>query len=89
MTAQQLQSSNEQTNSQVEPTTKSKKSKITIYLTEEAEHAFTELYIARYRKNKKIDRSTIACEAIQVCMRKNLVKTKKNPFQSRASHFPL
>lgn len=42
-----------------------KKTKVTIYLTEEAEHAFTELYIARYRKNKKIDRSTIACEAIQ------------------------
>jgi hypothetical protein len=64
-TTQLLEPDNEQTNSQVEPTTKSKKNKITIYLTEEAEHAFTELYIARYRKNKKIDRSTIACEAIQ------------------------
>jgi hypothetical protein len=70
MTAQLLQSDNEQTNSQVEPTTKSKKSKITIYLTDEAEHAFTELYIARYRKNKKIDRSTIACEAIQALCEK-------------------
>ena len=79
MTAQLLQSDNEQTNSQVEPTTKSKKSKITIYLTEEAEHAFTELYIAHYRKNKKIDRSTIACEAIQVLFEKEFWSKLKNP----------
>lgn len=42
-----------------------KKTKITIYLTEQADHALAELYIARYRKDRKIDRSTIACEAIQ------------------------
>ncbi|MBA3236841.1 MAG: hypothetical protein H0T62_00635 [Parachlamydiaceae bacterium] len=41
-----------------------KKIKATVYLTEEAEHAFTELYIHRLRKNRKIDRSLIACEAI-------------------------
>jgi hypothetical protein len=58
-----VQSGNEEISSQVVKSTK--KTKVTIYLTEEAEHAFTELYIARYRKNKKIDRSTIACEAIQ------------------------
>lgn len=58
-----MQSGNEEASSQVVKSTK--KTKATIYLTEEAEHAFTELYIARYRKNKKIDRSTIACEAIQ------------------------
>jgi hypothetical protein len=66
-TTQLLQSDNEAINNQV---AKSKKSKVTIYLTEEAEHAFTELFIARYRKNKKIDRSTIACEAIQALFEK-------------------
>ena len=65
-----MQLGNEETNSQVVKSTK--KTKVTIYLTEEAEHAFTELYIARYRKNKKIDRSTIACEAIQALYGKEL-----------------
>ena len=41
-----------------------KKIKATIYLTEEAEQAFTELYIHRLRKDRKIDRSIIACDAI-------------------------
>lgn len=66
------QLSNEEASSQVVKSTK--KTKVTIYLTEEAEHAFTELYIARYRKNKKIDRSTIACEAIQALYEKDLAK---------------
>ncbi len=41
-----------------------KKIKATIYLTEEAEQAFTELYIHRLRKDRKTDRSLIACDAI-------------------------
>jgi hypothetical protein len=41
-----------------------KKIKATIYLTEEAEQAFTELYINRLRKDRKTDRSLIACDAI-------------------------
>lgn len=65
-----MQLSNEEVNSQVVKSTK--KTKVTIYLTEEAEHAFTELYIARYRKNKKIDRSTIACEAIRALYEKEV-----------------
>ena len=47
-----------------------KKIKTTIYLTEEAEHAFTELYIHRLRKDRKIDRSMIACDAIQMLFEK-------------------
>ncbi len=47
-----------------------KKIKTTIYLTEEAEQAFTELYIHRLRKDRKIDRSIIACEAIQAMYEK-------------------
>ncbi len=43
-----------------------KKIKATIYLTEEAEQAFTELYIHRLRKDRKTDRSLIACDAIHV-----------------------
>ena len=41
-----------------------KKIKATIYLTEEAEQAFAELYADRYVKDRKTDRSRIACEAI-------------------------
>lgn len=43
---------------------KKKKTATTIYLTEEAEHAFLELYIHRLRKDRKIDKSLIACQAI-------------------------
>jgi len=64
-TMQQLQSNVEEAKSQVEASSKSKKTKVTVYLTEEAERAFAELYITRYRKDRKVDRSTIACEAIQ------------------------
>jgi hypothetical protein len=49
-----------------------KKIKATVYLTEEAEQAFTELYIHRLRKDRKVDRSTIACEAIQALFEKEL-----------------
>lgn len=60
-----LQSSNETLNNHDELVVNSnKKTRVSIYLTEEAEHAFTELYIARYRKDRKIDRSAVACEAI-------------------------
>lgn len=51
--------------SQVKSGAKSiKKIKATIYLTEEAEQAFAELYADRYVKDRKTDRSMIACEAI-------------------------
>ena len=45
-----------------------KKIKATIYLTEEAEQAFTELYIHRLHKDRKIDHSVIACDAIQLLL---------------------
>jgi hypothetical protein len=76
-TIQQVQPSDEETSNQIDSFAKSnKKTKATIYLTEEAERAFAELYIARYRKDRKVDRSTIACEAIQAlyereCREKN------------------
>ena len=47
-----------------------KKIKATIYLTEEAEQAFTELYIHRLRKDRKTDRSLIACDALQALYEK-------------------
>ncbi len=55
-----------------------KKIKATIYLTEEAEQAFTELYIHRLRKDRKIDRSMIACDAIQMLYEKECVGTPSN-----------
>ena len=61
----QLQLEDEEVNSPIQSNTKStKKTKITFYLTDEAEYAFAELYIERYRKDRKVDRSAIACEAI-------------------------
>lgn len=78
-TIQQLQSSDEEANSQVELIAKSnKKTKVTVYLTEEAERAFAELYIARYRKDRKVDRSTIACEAIQMLYEKECMAAPSN-----------
>lgn len=41
-----------------------KKVKVTAYLTEQVEQALTELYIARYRNDRKVDRSVIISEAI-------------------------
>ncbi len=49
-----------------------KKTKVTVYLTEEAEKAFAELYITRYRRDRKVDRSMIACEAILGLFEKEL-----------------
>ena len=61
-----MQQSDKEVDGQIEPIAKpNKKTKVTVYLTEEAERAFAELYISRYRKDRKIDRSMIACEAIQ------------------------
>lgn len=58
---------------QVKPSDKAnKKLKATIYLTEEAQKAFDELFISRFRKNRKIDRSTIACEALQALYEREL-----------------
>ena len=50
-----------------------KKIKATIYLTEEAEQAFTELYIHRLRKDRKTDRSLIACDALQALYEKECI----------------
>jgi len=55
-----------------------KKIKATIYLTEEAEQAFTELYIHRLRKDRKIDRSVIACDAIQMLYEKECPEASSN-----------
>lgn len=52
-----------------------KKIKATIYLTEEAEQAFTELYIHRLRKDRKTDRSLIACDAIQALFEKECARS--------------
>ena len=51
-----------------------KKIKTTIYLTEETEQAFTELYIHRLRKDRKTDRSLIASDAIQALYEKECLQ---------------
>lgn len=56
-----------------------KKIKATIYLTEEAEQAFTELYIHRLRKDRKTDRSLIACDAIQALYERECMQKESPP----------
>lgn len=65
-----IQQSDQEASEQVVSNRNKKKIKATIYLTEEAERAFTELYIHRLRKDRKIDRSMIACDAIQALYEK-------------------
>ena len=64
-----------QANSEAKPT---KKIKATIYLTEEAEQAFAELYADRYVKDRKTDRSMIACEASLDLYKKDNPNTEKS-----------
>lgn len=52
-----------------------KKIKSTIYLTEAAELAFTELYIHRLRKDRKTDKSQITCDAIQALYEKECYRS--------------
>lgn len=65
-----MQQSDQEASEQAVSTRNKKKIQATIYLTEEAERAFTELYIHRLRKDRKIDRSMIACNAIQALYEK-------------------
>lgn len=44
----------------------SKKTKLTLYLTEEEEKLFNLIYIKRLQENKKTDRSTLFAEAVKL-----------------------
>ena len=47
-----------------------KKVKVTAYLPEQVEQALTELFITRYRNDRKVDRSVIISEAIMAMYEK-------------------
>jgi hypothetical protein len=47
-----------------------KKVKVTAYLAQQVEQALTDLYIARYRNDRKVDRSVIISEAIMAMYEK-------------------
>lgn len=49
-----------------------KKNKLTLYLTEEEETLFNEIYIKRMKENNKTDRSALFAEAVQLLHRKEL-----------------
>lgn len=49
-----------------------KKNKLTLYLTEEEESLFNEIYIKRLKENKKTDRSALFAEAVTLLHRKEL-----------------
>lgn len=72
---QQLHTSDEEASSQAASIAKpTKKIKLSVYLSEEVEQALTELYIARYRNDRKVDRSAIVSEAIQAMFEKEQPK---------------
>jgi hypothetical protein len=47
-----------------------KPNKITVYLTEDAQEMFKDLYIERIRKDFKFDKSSLICEAIALLHQK-------------------
>lgn len=49
-----------------------KKNKLTLYLTEEEETLFNEIYIKRLKENKKTDRSALFAEAVSLLHAKEL-----------------
>ena len=59
------------------PTKKSetqKKTKTTVYMTEEDETLLNELFIKRLRERQKTDKSTILCEGIRMLFEKEIGK---------------
>lgn len=52
--------------------TESKKSKTTIYMSEEDETLLDEVFIKRIRDRKKTDRSTLLCEGIRLLYKKEI-----------------
>jgi hypothetical protein len=64
MTQAIIQQIQEEVRSSSKQAVKSHKIKVTVYLPEEVEQALAELYIERYRNDRKTDRSTIVAEAI-------------------------
>ena len=52
--------------------------KTTLYLTKEAEYAYTELYIHRLRKERKTDKSKIICDALIALYEKGCPQSTQN-----------
>jgi hypothetical protein len=55
----------------------SKKSKTTVYMTEEEETLLNELFIKRLRERRKTDKSALFCEGIKLLYRKEFEPAKK------------
>jgi hypothetical protein len=53
-----------------------KKNKLTLYLTEEEEKKFNEIYISRLSKGKKCDRSALFAEAVDLLHKKECQGSK-------------
>lgn len=51
-----------------------KKNKLTLYLTEEEESLFNDIYIKRLQENKKTDRSTLFAEAVKLLYKEEVAK---------------
>jgi len=51
---------------------KTKKTKTTVYMTEEEENILNELFIKRLRDRKKTDKSALFCEGIRLLFEKEI-----------------
>jgi hypothetical protein len=59
--------------------TESKKSKTTIYMSEEDEKLLDEVFIKRIRDRNKTDRSTLLCEGIRLLYEKEIDNAPSSP----------
>lgn len=71
-TMELMQEADKETNSSLKEEAKSKRIKVSVYLPEEVEKALVELYLARYRNDRKMDKSKIIAEAIMALAKQEL-----------------
>lgn len=71
-TMELVQEADKETSSSLKEGAKSKRIKVSVYLPEEVEKALVELYFARYRNDRKIDKSKIVAEAIMALAKQEL-----------------
>lgn len=71
-TMELVQEADKETSSLLKEGAKSKRIKVSVYLPEEVEKTLVELYITRYRNDRKIDKSTIVAEAIMALAKQEL-----------------
>lgn len=60
----------------MENTTQSKKTKATLYMSEQDEKLLLEVFIKRLQSRKKTDRSALICEGIRLLYEKEIISSE-------------